>query len=168
MRASADQPGQDGLQVMRPSGAAVAALQAALAAEQAASYGYGIVGAHLTGTKFSEASVGWIAHQRARDALTQMISARGARPRAAAVAYQLPISVRTGADAVALAIVLEHQVTAAYLGLVAQADPVLRAFGAKGMQAAAIRAARWSGRSQAFPGLPASTLRADQSNPSGS
>jgi hypothetical protein len=32
------------------------ALQAALAAEQAASYGYGIVGAHLTGTRFSAAA----------------------------------------------------------------------------------------------------------------
>lgn len=158
MRGSADQRGTNMQQLTRHSQATVAALQAALAAEQAASYGYGIVGAHLAGTKFSEATVDWVAHQRARDELTRMITELGARPRAAAVAYQLPISVRTGADAVALAIVLEHQVTAAYLGLVAQADPVLREIGARRMQAAAIEAARWGGRSQAFPGLPASTL----------
>jgi hypothetical protein len=168
MRWSADQAGRDGRQVTPPSRAAVAALQAALATEQAASYGYGVVGAHLTGTKFGDASADWISHQRARDELMQMIFARGAKPRPAAVAYKLPMAVRTGADAVALAIVLEHQVTAAYLGLVAQADPVLREFGARRMQAAAVRAARWGGRSQAFPGLPASTLRADHGSAPGS
>ncbi len=135
--------------------AATAALQSALAAEQAASYGYGVVGAHLTGTRFSEATGDWIAHQRARDDLTQMISARGGRPHAAAVGYQLPVQVRTTADAVALAVMIEHQVTAAYLSLVAQPEPVLRAFAVRRMQAAAVGAARWSGHPQAFPGLSA-------------
>lgn len=167
MPGSADQPGKSVQQVTRPAQAIVAALQAALAAEQAASYGYGIVGAHLAGAKFSQATADWIEHQRARDDLTRMITGLGARPRAAAVAYQLPISVRTGADAMALAIVLEHQVTAAYLGLVAQADPVLREFGARRMQAAAVEAARWGGRSETFPGLPASTLRTAHRSTSG-
>jgi hypothetical protein len=138
----------------RGTQAAADALQTALAAEQAASYGYGIVGAHLTGTKLSVATSDWIAHQRARDQLTAMLFSHSAVPHAAAAAYQLPIAVRTSADAVALAIVLEHQVTAAYLGMVAQADPVLRAFGTKRMQEAASCAARWGGRPQAFPGLP--------------
>jgi hypothetical protein len=136
----------------------VAALQAALAAEQAASYGYGIVGAHLTGTHFAAAFADSIAHQRARDSLTAMIMARGGQLRPAAPVYRMPIAVQTAAQARSLAIVLERQVTAAYLGLVALAEPVLRRFGADQMRAAAIRSARWGARPQAFPGLPASSL----------
>lgn len=141
------------------SGNDVAALQAALAAEQAASYGYGIVGSHLAGSKFTAASADCIAHERARDILTGMIAARGGRPRPAAVAYQLPVKVSTSKQAVTLAIMLERQVAAAYLSLVAVSDPALRTFAAQNMRDAAIRAARWSGRPQAFPGLPGSSLR---------
>jgi hypothetical protein len=136
------------------------ALQAALAAEQAASYGYGIVGAHLTGTRFSAAAADCVAHQRARDSLAGLISARGGRPRPAAAAYKLPIKVSTAAQARSLAITLERQVTAAYLGLVAVTNPALRRFAADNMRAAAVRSARWGGRPQAFPGLPAASLRA--------
>jgi uncharacterized protein DUF4439 len=137
----------------------VAALQAALAAEQAASYGYGIVGAHLTGSRFAAAFADSIAHQRARDSLTAMITARAGQPRPAAPAYLMPIAVHTAAQARSLAIVLEQRVTAAYLGLVALSEPTLRRFGADQMRSAAVRAARWGARSQAFPGLPASSLR---------
>ena len=138
----------------------IAAMQAALAAEQAASYGYGVVGSHLTGSKFTAATADCVAHERGRDALTAMIAARGGRPRPAAAAYQLPVTVTTSNQAMALAIMLERQVTAAYLGLVAVSEPVLRTFAAQNMRDAAVRAAHWSDRSQAFPGLPASSLRA--------
>ncbi len=138
----------------------VAALQAALAAEQATCYGYGIVGSHLTGARFAAASADCVAHERARDSLTGMILARGGRPRPAAAAYRLPIAVSTAAQARSLAIALERQVSAAYLGLVAVSDPALRRFAAVNMRAAAVRTARWGGRSQAFPGLPASSVRA--------
>lgn len=138
--------------------AMLAALQDALAAEQAACYGYGVAGAHLTGTQYTQAADDWIAHQRARDDLTQMITEGGAQPHAAAAAYRLPTVIRTAADATSLAIMLEHQVTAAYLGMVALADPAMRTFGARSMQAAAVRAARWNARSQAFPGLRTSAL----------
>ena len=53
---------------------------------------------------------------------------------------------------------LERQVAAAYLGLVAVSDPALRTFAATNMRDCAVREARWSGRAQAFPGLPASSL----------
>ena len=133
---------------------AIVALQAALGAEQAATYGYGIVGSHLSGRKFAAASADWVAHQRARDSLVQMISVRGATPRPAAVAYRLPVKVSTAAGAVALAIILERQVAAVYLGLVALNDHSLRAFGAAQMASSAVRQTHWSGHSQAFPGLP--------------
>ena len=131
----------------------ITALQAALAAEQAASYAYGVLGAHLTGQRFAAASADCVAHERARDRLSGMITVRGGQPRPAAPAYQLPIAVHTSAAARSLAVTLERQVAAAYLGLVAVEDPVLRTFAATNMRDCAVRGARWSGRAQAFPGL---------------
>ncbi len=100
-----------------------------------------------------------VAHERARDSLTAMLTARGGQPGPAAVAYQLPIGVRTPAAALALAVILERQVAAAYLGLVAAPDGALRTFAAQSMRDAAVRAARWSGKADTFPGLPASSIR---------
>ncbi len=136
------------------SQAILAALQAALAAENAAIYGYGVAGAHMTGT-YSEAYADSIQHEVARDKLVTLIAQFGGQPRPAAVAYRLPITVRTPGDAVALAASLERQVAAAYLGLVAVPDDTLRTFAAGQMQDAAVRAVRWTGTSQAFPGLSA-------------
>jgi Domain of unknown function (DUF4439) len=131
----------------------IAAMQDALAAEQAASYAYGVVGAHLTGQRFNAAAADCVAHERARDSLTKMIIALGAQPHPAAAAYRMPIAVTTTAQATSLAVILEQQVAAAYLSLVAARDPVLRTFAAARMQDAAVRAVHWSGQSQAFPGL---------------
>jgi Domain of unknown function (DUF4439) len=133
--------------------AAIAALQGALAAENSAVYGYGVAGAHLSGTRRAAAVRNWVAHQNARDALTAMLAARGAQPAASAAAYALPFGVHKPAAAVALATVLEDRVSAAYLGLVGLADPALRAFGAQGVRTAALRAAAWRGSTLAFPGL---------------
>jgi len=141
--------------------AAVAALQHALAAEQAASYGYGVVGAYLTAGSAAENTAGtyWIAHLRARDQLTEMISARGATPVASAVAYELPFPVASAATAARLAATIEDRVTRAYLLLVAVPQAGPRGFGAEQVRAAALRAESWRGSTEAFPGLPASSLR---------
>lgn len=136
-----------------PAGGEVAALQTALAAEQAASYGYGVVGAHLTGTAFNVAAADCVIHERARDGLIKLISSFGAKPNPAAVAYQLPAGVTSAADAARLAADLELEVVASYVDLVAVADPRLRTLAATSMQNAVVRAARWGARSQPFPGL---------------
>jgi|HubBroStandDraft_1064217.scaffolds.fasta_scaffold06420_4 hypothetical protein len=133
--------------------AKVAAMQSALAAEEAASYGYGVVGAHLTGAAFSLATADCVIHERARDTLAEMISALGATPEPAAVAYQLPIAVSTARQAASLAVDLELSVVSGYLALVAIDVPALRALAATRMQEAAVRAARWGGQPQPFPGL---------------
>jgi hypothetical protein len=138
--------------------AEISALQAALAAEHAAIYGYGVVGAHLTGTALATAKSDWIAHQLARDSLEAILRSAGAQPVAAAAAYRLPHPVRGRAAAMALAVTLEDRVTTAYLGLVAVTSTRIRAFGARGVLAAALRAASWRGRTVAFPGLPAAAL----------
>jgi hypothetical protein len=135
---------------------ALQALQAALAAEDAAIFGYGVAGAHLSGSRKSAAEQYWTGHNEARDTLTAMISALGATPVAARALYQLPFEVHDAASAAALAAYLEDGVTRAYLGVVAVSDQRLRTFGALNMQGSAERAAFWRGTTEAFPGLDAS------------
>ena len=131
----------------------VPALQAALAAEDAAIFGYGVAGAFLSGSSQSAAEQYWTRHNEARDTLAAMISGLGATPVAAQAFYRLPFAVHDAASAVALAAYLEDGVTRAYLGLVAVSDRQLRTFGALAMQVCAQRAAFWRGSTQAFPGL---------------
>jgi hypothetical protein len=138
---------------------AVGALQAALAAEHAAVYGYGVAGAHLSGAALTTATSYWVTHQRDRDTLEEMLRQRGAQPAAAAAAYRLPAPVSSAAAAMSLAVLLENRVAAAYLGVVAISSPALRQFGAGKVTGAAARGAFWRGRTVAFPGFPAGTPR---------
>ena len=140
---------------MTASSTSVAALQGALAAEHAAVYGYGIVGAMLTGAKQAGARTDWTAHQVARDTVITMLTRLGAAPAAASPAYKLPFAVTNAESAAKLAAALENGVTRAYLGLVAVNNPSLRAFAARAMQTSANRALAWSGTTTAFPGMPA-------------
>ena len=137
---------------------AASALQAALAAEDAAIYGYGVAGAHMAGTGHAVTEQYWTEHRQARDTLTAMITAMRATPVAPSAFYDLPFAVGNAATAKALAAHLEDGVTAAYLGVVAAGDQRLRTFGALAAQAAAVRAAYWRGSTEAFPGLPALSL----------
>jgi Domain of unknown function (DUF4439) len=133
----------------------MAALQAALAAEEAAIFGYGVAGAHLSGNRKAAAEQDWTGHNKARDTLSAMISTLGAEPTTGAAFYQLPFEVNDAASAAKLAAYLEEGVTRAYLGLVAVSDRRLRTFGALAMQSSAERAVFWRGTTEAFPGLEA-------------
>jgi hypothetical protein len=144
-----EESGDDTVTALRP----VTALQGALAAEDAACWGYGVAGAHLTGGLRDAAVRDWTGHNEARDTLAGMIAARGGAPVAAQAGYQLPFAVHDTRSAMALAAYLEDGVTRAYLGLVAVADRRLRRFGALAMQGSAQRAAFWRGSTEAFPGL---------------
>jgi uncharacterized protein DUF4439 len=135
--------------------ATLAALQSALSAEHAAVFGYAIAGAHLSGARRAAAERDWTAHEVARDTLTAMVTALGGQPVPAAASYTVPFRVHGAPSAVALMAFMEDGVATAYLVLVGLTDPRLRAFGAKRVQAAALRAAGWRDRSLAFPGLEA-------------
>jgi hypothetical protein len=148
------------------TGGARGALQSALAAEHAAIYGYGVVGAHLTGAPEQAAQRDWAAHQVARDTLEARLTSLGAAPVAAHDAYQLPFPVLSSNAAVSLAAFLENRVAAAYLGLVALDEPGLRDWGAQQVRAAALRATSWSGSAAAFPGLPGQGAREASADPS--
>jgi len=139
---------------MAATSAQIAAMQAALEAEHAAVYGYGVTGAMLTGAAKSLAYADWRAHQIARDTLAAMLVKLGAAPVVASPAYTLPFAVTNAASARRLAAALEDGVTRAYLGLVAVNNRSLRIFGALAMQPPATRAAVWRGSTVAFPGMP--------------
>lgn len=140
---------------MAAASGAVAALQGALAAEHAAVYGYGVVGAMLEGSAQSHARASWTAHRVARDTLVAMLTKLGATPAAASPAYEMPFAVTNANLAKELAATLEDGVTRAYLAVVAVTDPTLRAFAARAMQTSANRAVSWRGTTVAFPGMPA-------------
>jgi hypothetical protein len=135
------------------TGQVAAALQSALAAENAAVYGYGVAGAQLGTAARKLALQIWTQHQMARDRLQAMLISLGVKPVAAQAAYRLPFPVHGSGAAISLAGYLENQVAAAYLGVVALEDPRLRAWGARQAQACALRATTWLGRTAAFPGL---------------
>ena len=132
---------------------ASAALQAVLAAVNAAIYGYGVAGAQLGPPARAAAQRNWAKLQARRDDLASMLAARGAQPAAARAAYQLQFPVHNPHAAASLAGYLEDRLAAAYLGLVALDDPQLRSWGAQQAQACAVRATVWTGRTTAFPGL---------------
>ena len=134
--------------------AEIQALQAALAAEHTAVYGYGVAGAMLTGADNAAARADWESHMNSRDTLQAMISKLGAAPVAASAAYQLPFTVHDAPSARRLAAALEDGVTRAYLGLVAVTNRTLRTFGALAMLPPAKRAVAWRGSTVAFPGMP--------------
>jgi hypothetical protein len=137
-----------------------AALQAALAAEHAAVYAYGVAGARLRDEAQTSARTLWDAHRARRDRLADMIIERRADPVAAAAAYRLPVQVTSTRTAGLLMAAMEDRLAATYLGLVGVDDPRLRKLGAQWMQEAVTRACRWRGSPprSAFPGLRPAAL----------
>ncbi|MFJ3044060.1 ferritin-like domain-containing protein [Streptomyces tendae] len=129
------------------------ALQAALAAEHAAVYGYGVVGGRIAEERRAEARTAYDAHRARRDALAREVRDLGGAPVAAAAGYALPFSVPDSAAAVRLAAELEDRVAGVYSDLVRAAEGDGRASAAAALREAAVRAVRWRGGSVAFPGL---------------
>ncbi|MFJ9418246.1 ferritin-like domain-containing protein [Streptomyces sp. NPDC101227] len=131
----------------------LAAVQAALAAEYAAVYGYGVVGGRISRARRSEAQAAYDAHRARRDALRRGVRDLGGRPPAAAAAYELPFPVPDAAAAARLAAELEDRLAAVYADLVRAAEGARRMDAAAALREAAVRAVRWRGSGVAFPGL---------------
>ncbi|MBH1934051.1 ferritin-like domain-containing protein [Streptomyces sp. AV19] len=132
---------------------ALTAAQAALAAEYAAVYGYGVVGARVAEDRAKEAREAYEAHRARRDAMRRAVRDLGGTPAAAAAAYALPFPVPDEDAAVRLAAELENRVAAVYADLVPAARGGLRTEAAAALREAAVRAVRWRGTGVAFPGL---------------
>ncbi|MEU1012019.1 ferritin-like domain-containing protein [Streptomyces sp. NPDC005890] len=134
-------------------GTELTALQAALAAEHAAVYGYGVVGGRIDERRRTQARSAYDAHRARRDALVRAVRDLGGTPVAASAGYALPFPVQDGAAAVRLAAQLEERLAGVYSDLVRAATGARRADAAGALREAAVRAVRWSGESVAFPGL---------------
>ncbi|KRD16987.1 MULTISPECIES: ferritin-like domain-containing protein [unclassified Streptomyces] len=135
------------------TGAELTALQAVLAAEHAAVYGYGVVGGRVGEGRSTEARAAYDAHRARRDALAREVRGLGAEPVAASAGYALPFPVADSATAVRLAADLEDRVAGVYSDLVRATAGARRRDAAGALREAAVRAARWRGGSVAFPGL---------------
>ncbi|WP_405388300.1 ferritin-like domain-containing protein [Streptomyces sp. NBC_01102] len=129
------------------------AAQAALAAEHAAVYGYGVLGGRLEGGRRTDAKTAHDAHRARRDALVRTVRDLGGTPVAADAAYALPFAVPDPSAALRLAAVLEDRVAGVYSDLVRAAEGPLRREAAGALREAAVRAVRWRGTGVAFPGL---------------
>ncbi|QES44166.1 DUF4439 domain-containing protein [Streptomyces venezuelae] len=136
------------------------ALQAALGAEHAAVYGYGVVGGRIGDQRRTEARTAYDAHRARRDELQRAVRDLGGEPQSADAAYSLPFPVPDAAAAVRLATELEDRVAGVYSDLVRASSGTRRGTAALALREAAVRAARWRGGSVAFPGL------AERSTPS--
>lgn len=138
----------------------VALLQALLAAEHAAVYGYGVLGARLDDVLRAQAQQAAAGHRARRDQLTSLLLARGATTPAPAAAYD--VAVTAVPDALALAVRLETGLGVRWHDLVGGTDAAaLRTLGLAGLTGTAVVAARWR-RAQgaappttAFPGVDA-------------
>ncbi|MEV7691309.1 ferritin-like domain-containing protein [Streptomyces bungoensis] len=133
--------------------AELTALQAALAAEHAAVYGYGVVGGRIDERRRAAARAAYDAHRAQRDALARQVRDLGGEPVAASAAYALPFPVPDAPAAVRLAAELEERVAGVYADLVRAVTGARRGAAASALREAAVRAVRWSGESVAFPGL---------------
>ncbi|MDT3400875.1 DUF4439 domain-containing protein, partial [Streptomyces sp. B1866] len=126
------------------------AVQAALAAEHAAVYGYGVVGGRVGDDRLADARDAYAAHRARRDVLERTVRDLDGRPASAAPAYALPFPVPDAAAAVRLAAELEDRVAAVYADLVRAAEGGLRREAAGALREAAVRAVRWRGGGTAF------------------
>lgn len=143
----------------------LAAVQAALRAEHAAVYGYGVVGGRIREGRRDEARAAYDAHRARRDELRRTVRDLGGTPEESAGAYALPFPVPDSAAAARLAADLEERIAGVYSDLVRASSGERRRGAADVLREAAVRAVRWRGGSVAFPGL---TERASVPSASGS
>lgn len=84
-------------------------LNDALAGEHAAIFGYGVLGAHLSGPALVLARQAEAAHRARRDALLVRLALASPAPAAADLAYALPFEVIDQASALRLAVGIEER-----------------------------------------------------------
>jgi hypothetical protein len=123
--------------------AATDALAAALTAEHAAIFGYGVLGARLTGAALAQAQQAEEAHRARRDKLVVRLSKAGTAPPAAQPAYALPFPVVDLASAQKLAVQLEERTAAIWRTALGPTTGDERRLALDALTDCALRAARW-------------------------
>lgn len=136
----------------------LAALQRTLAAEHAALYVYGALGAQTSQARtpqlYAAVSSAYVEHRDRRDELLTEVAGLQATPVAAAPAYALPKRIDTAAGVTAAALQLEEDTAATYAFLVASTTGRRRRFAAQGLEQAAVRKLDFGGTPEILPGLP--------------
>ena len=134
-----------------------AALQTALAAEHAAVFVYGALGAQTSRSGdpalYAELTAAYTVHQERRDALTRAIRGAGGEPVAAEPGYELPADLSTPVAVARRALALERSCAATYAFLVASTSGERRRWAVQALLDAAVRELRFGGEPERLPGL---------------
>lgn len=129
----------------------VEALRGALAAEHAAIYGYGVVGAFLTGATREAARQAEQVHRDRRDAVSVRVEEAGGALVAAEPAYELPRPVTDTASAMSLAVTLEEGAAGAWREALNGTTGDDRRLALDALIACAVMATRWRQAAQIQP-----------------
>jgi ferritin-like protein len=136
-------------------------LAAALAAEEAAIYAYGVIGVHLEiKDEVSRARSADLEHRARRDSLVDRIDELKASAAPQPAAYRLPFEVTDRDSALKLAVHVEDGVAQAWRALLAVTEGDERIDALSHLTDSAVRATRWrriaevTPLTMAFPGRP--------------
>lgn len=130
----------------------LAAVQEALAGENAALWAAGVAAAVLTGSQRTAALKQLEDHRAARDELRKLLVAAGSIPTPAAPAYQLPFPVTGPKPAAKLMAQVSQALCPVYANLAAAAAPTQRRWPTRQCRANALRALDWGAKPAPFPG----------------
>ncbi len=132
------------------------AVQATLAAEHAAVYVYGALGAQTSrsaqATLYADLSAAYAQHRARRDLLTRTVVDLGADPVPAAPSYELPVRLDTPARVTRAARELEEGCAATYASLVANTAGARRRWAVNALNDAAVRVLAFRGTPEMLPG----------------
>ncbi|TIC88736.1 DUF4439 domain-containing protein [Nocardioides sp. GY 10113] len=136
--------------------AALDALQRTLAAEHAAVFVYGALGARTSESRspvaYARLTDAYLVHQQRRDDVLELVRDAGAAPVAAEPGYRLgELADATELDARALD--LERSCAATYAYLVANSTGSVRRFAIEALLDAGVRGLAFGGRPETLPGL---------------
>lgn len=133
------------------------ALQTALAAEHAAVFVYGALGAQTSQSAspvlFADVTDAYATHRQRRDDLIAMITDAGGDPVAAEPGYELPADLATAEAITSRALRLERDAAATYAFVVASTTGSARSWAVKALVDTAVRELRFGGRPETLPGL---------------
>jgi hypothetical protein len=128
------------------------ALCDALAIEHSTIYGYGIVSALSPPSVNDLVAQALGQHRQRRDDVIAILAARNVSAPLAAVGYQLPMLVASGADAARLAVRMENDGATAWRAVIEHADTADdRAFASTALTQSTVMAARWNRALGAWP-----------------
>jgi hypothetical protein len=134
----------------------VGALQTALAAEHAALYVYGALGAQTSQSGapdlYAALSDAYEAHRARRDQLTAILNDRGVTPAAAQPAYELPADLGSVDAVTDRALELERSCAETYVYLVANSPSAQRLLAVNLLKNTAVRELAFRGTPETFPG----------------